>query len=382
MNWLWTSAAILQCVMLWWLWRGGRQRLAPRHDPGAATLNDAPRAGMIIPAAGTHPNMPAALRSLLRQDYPNLIPVIVTATADEPAADLARTLREEFPALRHVVAGQADGCGQKNHNTLRAIEALGEEPDLYVFCDSTHTAPPGFVRSLLRPIIGGEANFSTGYHMVVAEDDGLITRAYQLCVLLMRLLQAVAVFTQPWGGAMAMRRDAFQRLDLKHFWAGNVVDDCSLAGLLLRRRERVVLCPDALLMTAARAHSLPIWRAWMDRQILFLKFCVPSQWVMLGLFAALMLLTPLRSLLLLFGAGGPAMWLCAAVHLTALAAIMSRWREFLPEGAPLGVWLRGFAASTCMFAWVFLRTIPATGILWHGIYYSVGRGGAVRAMRR
>ena len=382
MNWIWFFAAILQCAMLWWLWRSGKQRFVSRHDAGAAGMENAPTVGMIIPAAGEHPNMGAALRSLLRQDYPHILPVIVTATATEPAAVLARQLQEEFPALRHVTAGAAQHCGQKNHNTLHAIAALGDGVDIYAFCHSTHTARPNFVRALIRPLLHGDADSSTGYHMVVAEDDGLVTRAYQLCVLLMRLLQAVAVFTQPWGGAMAMRRSAFQRLHLAEFWADNVVDDCSLAGLLLRRKERVLLSPEALLMTAAARHRLDVWRAWMDRQVLFLKFCIPSQWVLLGVFALLMCLTPLYSLFLLTGRAGFLGWLLAAAHIGSLTAIIARWREFLPEGAPLGVWLRAFAASVGMFACVFLRTVPAAGILWHGIYYAVGYGGRVRHVRR
>ena len=35
-----------------------------------------------------------------------------------------------------------------------------------------------------------------------------------------------------------------------------------------------------------------------------------------------------------------------------------------------------------MFAWVYARTLRAQGILWHGIWYEVGEGGRVRAMRR
>lgn len=387
MLWLWFCAACVQCGMLWFLWYSGKKRLMLAASHGAAQAQHTPLAGLIIPVAGQHPNMPQALRSLLMQDYPHCLPVMVTATAEEPAALLVKQLQQEFPDVRHVVAGKAEACGQKNHNTLQAIASLAAEPvDVYVFCDSTHRAKQDFVSSLVQPIAAGRVNVTTGYHMVVAEDEGIVTRAYQLCVLLMRLLQAVAVFTQPWGGAMAIRRTAFERLGIGTLWAGNVVDDCSLAALLLQKKEPVLLCPQALLHTVASQHRWSVWGAWMDRQILFLKFCVPSQWVLLGVFALMMSLTPLVALYslpaALFGAYCPVPWWLGLVYCGLLAAVVARWREFLSEGCRLGPWLAAFAAACGMFVFVFARTAMAQGIVWHGIEYTVGRGGRVCAMRR
>ena len=388
---IWLLAALAQCLLLLGLalaarraLRGRKHAPTPEHMPAAA-----PVAAMFIPAAGKHPAMPDALRSLLRQDYPHILPVIITADAADPAAELARELQAEFPALRIVTAGQATGCGQKNHNTLQGIAHVGAEADIYVFCDSTHTARPDFVRQLIWPIAAGEAAFSTGYHRVLAEDHKPVTLGYEICVLLMRFLQAVAVFTQPWGGAMAMSRQAFERYGIGALWANNVVDDCSLAGLALREKLHVRLCPAALLDTTAREHRLDVWRAWMDRQVLFLKFCVPGQWWLLGLFAGLMLLPPLFSALWILGGLTNALppaaaWLSlgGAAHLGALTGIVLYWRHFSPRRAPALAWLKGFALAVGMFARVYAATIRANGILWHGIRYTVGKGGTVLRMER
>ena len=411
MTLLWLAAAAAQCLLLLGLWRFARRIIlqldpspapAPSSTPSSAqwpaSSEGVPLAAMIIPAAGNHPAMPEALRTLLRQDYPRLRPVLVTASADDPAAALGRELQKEFPALELVSAGQAEGCGQKNHNTLAAIahvDSTGETPQVYLFCDSTHTAQPDFARQLLWPIVAGEAAFTTGYHNVRAGDDQPVTLGYQVSVLLMRFLQAVAVFTQPWGGAMAMTREVFQRHGIAEFWRHNVVDDCSLAGMLMQRRLHVQLCPHAMLSTTARNHQLPVWRAWMDRQVLFLKFCVPGQWWLLGVFAALMSLPTLGSALVLLGGatntlkflhmGGPAgAWavLAAAAHLGALAAVVLGWRELLPRPVPALRWLAGFGLGMGMFALVYVRSVRATGILWHGIWYEVGKGGRVENMRR
>lgn len=392
---LWLLASAAQCLLLLFLWRRGR-RAALRAEEGAPPLEHwnipperLPTAALFIPAAGRHPAMPDALRSLLRQDYPRIIPVLVTATDDDPAAGLARQLQEEFPALRHVAAGRAQGCGQKNHNTLCGIASVGDAADVYVFCDSTHTARPDFVRQLIWPIAAGEAAFSTGYHQVVARDDAPVTRAYQISVLLMRLLQAVSAFTQPWGGGMAMSRAAFERYGIGQFWADNVVDDCSLASLLLRRRTHVRLCPRAILDTGAEKHHMDVWRAWMDRQVLFLKFCIPMQWRLLGVLALLMAAPPLFSLLAVLGGPllppRPAMALlplAGLAHLGLLAAVMLGWRELARPPAPIMAWLAGFVLAVGMFVRVYCASLRADGILWHGIRYRVGPGGRVEGMER
>ncbi len=395
---LWTIAACLQCALLYGLWRGARNIILPSVHAAATSSReslseeysqDLPRVGMIIPAAGNHPAMPQAIASLLEQDYPHITPVIVTASEDDPAYALAQTLQQPYPALQCVVAGEATQCGQKNHNTLKAVEYLGDTVDVYVFCDSTHMAKSNFVRELVLPIANNEAGFTTGYHNVVAQDTQKITLAYQISVLLMRFLQAVAVFTQPWGGAMAIARKVFIQHKIANFWKDNVVDDCSLAAMLLQRRLHVQLCPLAILETDAKDHSLPVWQAWMQRQVLFLKFCVMPQWFLLGAFAVLMTLPVVISCLYILGGltnilphsfGWNSVFACA--HLIVLVSIVLAWRELLPQKTPAFAWIQAFFLSCGMFLKVYLQTIPLWHIDWHGYRYVVNKSGKVRHMTK
>ncbi|MDR0816426.1 MAG: glycosyltransferase [Desulfovibrio sp.] len=385
---LWLLPAVAQVVFLLLLARAGRglavKEALDRAADSAVPEDRWPGVGLVIPVAGAHPRMADALKSLLGQDYPCLLPVLVTATDKEPAAALIRDLQKNFPAARHVVSGQAQGCGQKNHNSLSGVAALGEEADVLVFCDSTHLARPDFLRSLVGPIARGEAEFCTGYHLVRPRDARPVTLAYALCVLLMRLLQALAPFTQPWGGAMAMSRAAFMRCSVAELWARNVVDDCSLAGVLPACGARVRLCPCALLATETIAYPLPVWRAWMNRQVLFLKFCVPEQWLLLGLMALCMLLPLCCTVAALFAALlhlMPEAAVPALLHLAALTGILYVWRGFLLTPVPILPWLWAFVYAVCMFAYVYAAGLTAKGIVWHGIDYTVGRGGTVLATR-
>jgi cellulose synthase/poly-beta-1,6-N-acetylglucosamine synthase-like glycosyltransferase len=202
----WFVLVCMQCALLFFICRTGRAVLSggtaelPYPPPGP----DAPKVGVIIPVAGRRPGMETALRSLLEQDYPRHEVVFVTAEADDPAVPQIRALTEEYSHARHMTAGRATRCGQKNHNTLCGIAALDKAVDIYAFCDSTHAAPRDFLRALVQPVVAGETAFSTGYHAVDALDDQPVTLGYEITVIFMRLLQAVSVFTQPWGGAMAI----------------------------------------------------------------------------------------------------------------------------------------------------------------------------------
>ncbi len=388
---IWYCSAFLQCLILWLFWRGAKSVLQGNNfdslDNTFAHINkeDLPIVGMIIPAAGNNPLMPKALRSLLTQDYPNITPIIVTGTEEDPATELAKELQAEFPSLQTLVAGDAQLCGQKNHNSLAAIAQLGNSVDIFVFCDSTHTAKNDFVRELVAPIIRGETGFTTGYHQVVAKDDNTVTLAYVVSVLFMRILQAVSVFTQPWGGAMAISYRVFTEHSIADFWKNNVVDDCSLASMLMQRRLPVKLCPKALLSTEASEHRFCVWQAWMQRQVLFLKFCVIGQWYLLGIFALLLNLPIIVSLgILALGLINAPIYpfyiLAAIAHLSVLLCIILLWRKVLPWPIKTLSWIRSFALGMAMFLKVFIMTIPSWQIDWHGNRYTVSKGGIVRHM--
>lgn len=390
MFWLWFALASFKSLLLYILARTGES--LPRRARLDEAANRAlpedrwPAVGMIVPMAGTDRRMSAAVRSLLIQNYPEYIPVLVTAKNEEPAADLVRSIQKDYPHVRHVVAGAAQHCGQKNHNSLRGVAAVKDEVDVFVFCDSTHTAKPDFLRHLVGPIANGEAEFSTGYHVVDPRDHRPVTLAYALCVLLMRLLQAVSTFTQLWGGAMAMTREAFGRFAVEELWASNVVDDCSLSARLQSLRVPVRLCPGALLHTEATRHERHVWRAWMERQVLFLKFCMPLQWGLLGFMCMAMVLPPLLAVFMLLG------WLFASVSgltvvlvllwVVLMAKVLHLWRNLLRRSISLARWCLSFLDAVAMFTLVYVRSLPARSIVWHGQRYVVGHCGKVLRIER
>lgn len=378
---------VAQCVILLALLLVGRklqsQSREEQSNIGSLADEQWPLVGMIVPVGGNSPHMTSALTSLLTQDYPHYSPVFVTETGNEPAAQCIRNLQRDFPNLQHVVAGHSTGCGQKNHNTLQGITALQDsDVSIYVFCDSTHLAAPHFLRCLVAPLAQGQTDFSTGYHTVEHFDERFVTLAYCASVLLMRLMQGLSRFTQPWGGAMAIRRSAFERENIASLWQKTVVDDCSLAAMLLQKGLGMQLCASALLKTVARQHALSVWQAWMERQVLFLKFCIPFQWQLLGVLVVCMAVPPVFACIaFLGGLLGIGSGSAVAIGLCWLAVFwveLGYIRTLLDKACTPVRFFCAFLLASAMFARVYAGSIKAKSILWQGREYNVGEGGFLR----
>lgn len=376
---------LLECALFWWLDQGGRKLAAAAEAAAyAARYRPAggwPRCALIVPVGGKHPQHGPALLSLLGQEYPDYTVFFVTAKEDDPSAPFLRNLCIEHGAY-HVTAGKASQSGQKNRNLLAGVAAAGTGYGVYAFCDSTHIARPDFLRCLIRPIAENKAEFTTGYHQVLPQDQKIVSLAYALCAMFMRFLQGTSNLTQLWGGAMAMEVRAFMRLQVMQLWAHNVVDDCSLSAWLIRNKIPIKLCPAALLTTYASDHAFTVWLAWLERQILFLKFCMHGQWLALCVVSLLLLVPPVWAIWAMFagilGLGNATAPFLALCWLCLCCWFIGDWRRFLQRPVAPSRWLIAFFCAIVMFAATCAKTLFKQDIIWQNIKYSVGKGGRVK----
>jgi cellulose synthase/poly-beta-1,6-N-acetylglucosamine synthase-like glycosyltransferase len=258
-----------------------------------------PRLALLVPVTGAAAGLEGRLQALLRQDYPDYEVVFTTRDAQDPATAVILSLIPHNPRARHVVAGPARSCGQKNHNLLAAVKLVGQTPEILVFCDSNQEAPPEWLRELTAPLAAGKAGVSSGYHHVIAANFGVAALGRAVTVLTLYLGKGFRRLNQAWGGATAIRRSLFEALAVAPLWAENVVDDVSLAALLLRAGIKVGLTRGASLITPLEGVTLKGWSRWLTRQWLYLKFCLPLTWLGAGLLVHLLLALVLLALAVL-----------------------------------------------------------------------------------
>lgn len=107
----------------------------PARPPPAAEF---PSVSVIIPARNAEANIAAALDSILAQDYPGPVEIIVADGSDTPAT--AELLRRDYPAVR-IVANPR----QTTPNGLNAALDAAAGP-VVVRCDTHATLPPDYLR--------------------------------------------------------------------------------------------------------------------------------------------------------------------------------------------------------------------------------------------
>ncbi len=159
-----------------------------------------------------------------------------------PAAE-ARAGREGVDIVR---AGIADREGQKVHKLRAALRALRPDDRHILFIDADILPPPRLVGRLLFPLARGKAELATGYRLLLPATPllGLVGAVEMQLATLPRPANG----TMPWGGAMAITRDAAERLDLDTALEGRLSDDMTIG--LAARAARVRMRPVRDLLVA------------------------------------------------------------------------------------------------------------------------------------
>jgi ceramide glucosyltransferase len=341
-----------------------------------------PKVAVIVPLTGNSPEMELALESLLGQFYPNYETILVTRDADESATPLVRELMSRSSRVRHIVSGPADACSQKNHNILAGVKALDGNVEILVFCDSTHQAPPNFLADLIHPLLIGPAVMSTGFHRIIPGDSRVATLGMLQTVLAIHLLHGIHTIVMPWGGATAILKDVFHQYEVEGVLGENVLDDFPLGQRLLRHGHRTKPVATAIMNTDLAGQTKRGWEAWLTRQLLYVKYCMPLTWVASWLIAAVIIGPLVFSVLA--GLGGILGWVAprhALVGLGFLVALttLGGWlRSLVPVPIPMRRWLLAFYANIFMAFWCYVKTWLTGIIAWRGISYRVTWGGRVK----
>jgi ceramide glucosyltransferase len=341
-----------------------------------------PRLALIVPVAGAPAGLAPRLEALLHQDYPDYQVIFATRDHEDPATRIISTLIWGKKGARLVVAGPARTCGQKNRNLLAGIKLAGEVPEILAFCDSNQEAPPDFLTKLAAPVARGEGVVTSGYHHVVPGDNRLATWGRAVSVLTLYLTKAIPWLNQPWGGATAIRRETFESLRVAQLWTETVVDDVSLAALLVKTHIPVCLSHGADLATKVSGETLASWQSWLFRQWIYLKYYLPGSWMAAGALMYLLTgftLVSLAQLLLAFwGWGTPLTIILSVAFLIALTSLALAMRRLHPVPKPSRLfWLAAFLASLALASWVHLKTCLTQKISWRGKVYQVDWRGRV-----
>jgi ceramide glucosyltransferase len=227
-------------------------RYAWREDPQRPSRNQ-PKAVIIVPCKGLEHDFEENIRALLQQDYRDYDVIFVTESEDDPAYNVLSKLIKQFRrAAWMVVAGEAVGRGQKVHNLCAAVEMLksvDRRTEILVFADSDARPTRRWLSDLVAPLLGERRDkrigATTGYRWYLPVRRGLASQLVSIWnSSALSLLSDRSKFA--WGGGMAIRRDNFDKLGIKHRWKGAVSDDYALSAAIHEAGQHIKFVPQCL----------------------------------------------------------------------------------------------------------------------------------------
>jgi hopene-associated glycosyltransferase HpnB len=245
---------VASMVLAIWLYllagRGMFWRAAQRDDAipagEGARAGSSPAVAVIIPARDEAESVGSTVASLLRQDYPGELTVIVI---DDQSSDAtAQVARDAAAALGAadrltVLSGRALPSGWTGklwaqHQGVELIESAPQPPRYLLFTDADIVYAPDAVRALVaRASAGGYVLTSL---MAKLRCKSLAERMFvPAFIFFFQMLYPFGWANDPRrataaaaGGCMLVRRDALQRAGGMGAIRGALIDDCALAKVL------------------------------------------------------------------------------------------------------------------------------------------------------
>jgi hypothetical protein len=368
--WYWlvaTPALSLSLAGLFAQHRRSRYILDQLRKPGAWT----PPATVIVPVKGEDEGLRENLAALAALDYPDYELLIVAQTAsDIPLGVLPRRVKV---VLAH---GGDPGSGEKVQNLQAAVRAARKRSEIFVFADSDGRPTPGWLRALVAPLERKGVGAATGYRWFTPEPRSFWSLMASVWNSAAGGLLGAADNPFAWGGAMAMRKDAFFEARVPEFWKGAVSDDYALSAAVHAAGLSIAYAPGALTPSFDRPRCAPFFR-WIGRQMTITRVCNPRLW-RTGFVAHVLYCGAMAAAVVAWSRGYRPAGVALAAQLACGMALGWRRARLAQKALPEhGAWFRrnawAHAALVPLATWVwlisFLTSARSNEIEWRGRRY-------------
>ncbi len=344
------------------------------------SIEPLPRVNVFVPCKGVSPKLKENLEAVARQEYENFTITFITESEEDPANQLIEEVVSRYPHCQHIVSGSTVSCGQKNYNLLKGI-AQDSESEVFAFCDSDIRPFPKWLSTLVSSLKMKKVSVATGFMWLTPSCQTLANTLHSMMIAYLATFMSDNSNKLVWGGAMAIRSQAFKQLKVAQEWDQTVSDDLTLSRVLHGRKEKKVYDPRCLIVSSDSMSSVHKVTEWFTRQILLLKFYFPFLWlIVLAVYVPSSLIMMMSVPLVVAGFFYDTLralgFICVGFSLAVMLAQTSmklthrdgqsvlRW--FLIS--PLAEWI----GTYCLVKTIFIRRIQ-----WANITYRLNRKGKV-----
>ncbi|MCB9856536.1 MAG: glycosyltransferase [Phycisphaerales bacterium] len=237
-----------------------------------------PRVAVIMPCKGVDEKLHETMRKLASQTLRPARVIFTLESRNDSAWKALESWASEWRDLAYefVEAGLAADRGQKVHNLLAAVERVSDDIDVIVFLDSDAVPGHDWLAHLVAPLKDERVGVSTGYRWYTAF-GGLAAGVRCAWNAATASLLADERLNFCWGGSMALRRERFESMKVRDYWAHALSDDYQLtratrdAGLTIR------FVPRAIVASTDRT-TLSGFMEFARRQMIITRICHPALW--------------------------------------------------------------------------------------------------------
>ena len=204
---------------------------------------------IFAPCRGVDQEMLTNIDGVIGQDYPEYEVVFILDDENDEAAKIIETAwREGKRQVKLVVAPKATDSSQKVTNLREGVLYAEPQSEVFVFVDSDARPSRDWLRHLVAPLADERVGAATGYRWFISKRMTFaseVRNAWNASIA--SALGANRGSNFCWGGSTAIRRDVFERLEIRGRWQGTLSDDFTVTRAMNDAGLDIVFVPQALI---------------------------------------------------------------------------------------------------------------------------------------
>ena len=235
---------------------------------------------IIAPCRGIDADLEENLSTLFRQKFPAYeILFVVDDERDEAVEIIKRVSRRGKQKAKLIVAGKATDSGQKVHNLREAVLKADEKSDIFVFVDSDTRPNENWLKDLIAPLKDENIGCSTAYRWFISNKRNFASEMLSIWnASIASALGANSKSNFCWGGSMAIRRETFEKLDIREKWSGVLSDDFTVTRTMKNAGLPIYFVPQALTASVENCGFKELLE-FTTRQMKITRVYSPNLWL-------------------------------------------------------------------------------------------------------
>jgi ceramide glucosyltransferase len=235
---------------------------------------------IIAPCRGIDADLEENLSSLFVQKFPAYeILFVVDDERDEAVEIIRKVSRRGAKGANLIIAGKARDSSQKVHNLREAILHVSDKSEIFVFVDSDTRPNENWLKDLIAPLKDENIGCSTGYRWFIAKKRNFASE--MRVVWNASIASSLGANKQSnfcWGGSMAIRRETFEKLDIREKWSGVLSDDFTVTRTMKNADLPIYFVPQALTATVGDCSFTELLE-FTTRQMKITRVYSPNLWL-------------------------------------------------------------------------------------------------------